>query len=197
MSTTRLTLSTKTPTKSFFTLMELIAVISITAILLTITMNIMKTDSTKANAQVIGSALSYAQSYALSELDSRDDSGDGFDDEYIMVIIDKDENKVTIKKFDTVLAAEEIIREDKLVGGSTITDTTGNTATSFLIGFRSKGDPITVATLDHPTPITDEPAAADLSTLASQKTVTVTDNKNSATKQIIRVKPFTGKVTYY
>lgn len=198
MSSTRLTHPTKTPLKSFFTMMELIAVISITAILLTITMRIMKTDSTKANAQIIGSALNFAQAYALSNLTVGDTSpADGFNDEYVMVIIDNTENKVYVKKFKTGTTNEEILRTDKLAGGSAVTDTAGTTPSNFLIGFRSKGDPIKVSTIDHPSPLTDPPTDASLKTLATQETITVTDSKNTATKQTIRVKPFTGKVTYY
>jgi type II secretory pathway pseudopilin PulG len=43
--------------KAPFTIMELIAVITITAILLTVALRVMKTDTTKANAVNLASAL--------------------------------------------------------------------------------------------------------------------------------------------
>ena len=195
MSITRLKSKSKTPRKSFFTMVELIAVISITAILLTITIKIMKTDSTKANAQVIGSALSYAQAYALANLSEDDNSpADGFADEYIMVSIDSTNGLISTYKYDTSNnSVKELISEESLTSGSTITDANGNN-TDFLIGFRSKGDPIYVSSVSLPVtlPLT-------ISTLISQSnsTIYVTDNNNPEQQQSIKVKPFTGKITYY
>ena len=185
MTSNRLTLPSRAPGKSFFTMVELIAVISITAILLTITIKIMKTDSTKANAQIIGSALKYAQAYALSKLDDADDTGDGFADDYVVVIISQADHKVTIKKFDqNNTGSEEIIEEHHLAKGSTIDN-------DYNIAFRTKGDPGTTTNTTTPT------SATEPTTMSSQTTITITDNKNSDTFQIVRVKPFTGKVTYY
>ena len=62
-----------------FTMVELLAVITITAILLTITISVVRVDSTKANASVLGAALNYAQAYSVSKINSND---------YIQVEID-------------------------------------------------------------------------------------------------------------
>ena len=197
MSITRLKSTSKTPRKSLFTMVELIAVISITGILLTITINIMKTDSTKANAQIIGSALGYAQAYALANLSDDDNTpADGFSDEYIMVEIDNTNQKVTIKKYDTSdNTVDEIISEEFLAAGSSITNS-GGTQRDYAIGFRSKGDPIYINNA-NPLPIT--PGSVTLSTVTSQSQTTMylIDNKNEDTKQVVKVKPFTGKITYY
>ena len=174
MSTTRLTFSTKTPTKSFFTLMELIAVISITAILLTITMRIMKTDATKANAQVIGSSLSYAQAYAMSNttyvmIEFEDTNGDSIED------------KITIKEaFDNSGTIEEIVsspikQENKLIAGTT---------------FSSSPSTIYLAP-------TGEPIASDKSIKSASQTFTLQDTRNTSVTAPVTLKPFTGKVTYY
>lgn len=189
MSSTRLTLPTKTPLrKSFFTMAELIAVVAITAILLTITIKVMKTDATKANSQVIGSALSYAKALSTSDID---------DDQYAMVIIDADNNMVYVKKYDIGAGGySEDVRESKLAAGSRIIDNTATT-TNFIIGFNNKGEPVKIATANHPSPLTDHPTAVNIVPLTSQETILLTNNSDSTTRQTLRVKAFTGKITYY
>ena len=196
MSITRLKSTSKTPRKSFFTMVELIAVISITAILLTITIKIMKTDSTKANAQTIGGALSYAQSYAMSKLNSSDDDSDGLDDEYVLVDVNSENGKVTIYKFDSDTSVDGvIISEESLVAGSKATNS-GGTETRYQIGFRTKGDPIQLSSPSD-IDITSPPSVSASDTISTQVTIYVTHNTNTSTQQIVRIKPFTGKITYY
>lgn len=189
MSSTRLTLPTKTPLKkSFFTMAELIAVVAITAILLTITIKVMKTDATKANSQVIGSALSYAKALSTSDLD---------DDQYAIVVIDADNNMIYVKKYEIPTNGYiEDIREHKLAAGSRIINNLAAT-TNFIIGFNNKGEPVKIETADHPSTITDHPTAATIVPLTTQETILLTNTSDSTTRQTLRVKAFTGKITYY
>jgi len=48
-------------------MIEMLAVVTITAFLLIMTISILKTDSKKANAQAVGGALVQAQAYAMKE----------------------------------------------------------------------------------------------------------------------------------
>lgn len=185
MTTTRSAKCRKTPTKSFFTMVELIAVITITSILLTITINIMKTDSTKANAQVIGGALAYGQAYAMSKgeyviIEFTDTDSDSKVD--TVTVHKAEDNSGTIQK----LSSSSIITEEKLVGGSHPVDSAGtNTTNLYKVYISITGEPI------------DSSKASDSDGYEfylkkSTSTTTGTDDT-----QPVRMKPFTGKVTFY
>ncbi len=178
MSITRLKSKTKTPRKSFFTMVELIAVISITAILLTITINIMKTDSTKANVQVVGGAIAYAQAYAMSNttftiVEFSDSDGDGNED---TITVKEAENSGTAMAPNiTEITTSPIKKEERFVAGSAFT-----TSPSTLY-FSPTGEPV----------------SSSNNTAQSTTTMTIQDNRNTEITAIVRVKPFNGKVTYY
>lgn len=104
--------------KSRFTMIELITVISIMSILLTISIKAMQTDSTSTNASILGSTLSYAQTYAMSSLTST---------QTVEVIVA--ENMVTINLLDSSTdpgaVATTLLKEEDLATGSKITTDTG------------------------------------------------------------------------
>ncbi|MCM8533214.1 MAG: hypothetical protein NE330_18745 [Lentisphaeraceae bacterium] len=179
MSSRRLTLTTKAPAKSFFTMVELIAVISITAILLTITIKIMKTDSTKANAQLIGGSLTYAQAYAMSKtvytiIEITDSNGDSKLD--LVTVKEAENSGTTAAPNITEIGSGAIQKEDKLVAGCNITANPGVT-----IYIAPTGEPIDV----------------NGALVTAGYKITLEDNKNSAITVPVNLKGFTGKVTYY
>ena len=51
--------------------------------------------------------------------------------------------------------------------------------------------------IDSPSHRVEERTANTQTTLNTQKTITVTDKRNPDLELIIKVKPFSGKVTYY
>lgn len=178
MSITRLKSTSKTPRKSYFTIVELIAVISITAILLTITVNIMKTDSTKANAQVIGGAIAYAQSYAMSNttftiVEFTDSDGDGNED---TITVKEGENSGTvISQNITAITSSPIKKEERLVSGSTFSSTPAT------LYFSPTGEPVNSSN----------------NTITATAEMIIQDNRNTDNNAVVKVKPFNGKVTYY
>jgi Tfp pilus assembly protein FimT len=176
-------------TKSYFTLMELLAVITITSILLTIAMRAMKVDSTKASASTLGGVLSFAQSYAYTSLATTDSDTSGKPDEYVQIIINGIDGTITVaKRNDTNAAINVILREETIVAGSEfkLEDASGNPTDTLNIGFRNTGEPIYTDTVTAPSALTGNGAI-----------VQITDKKNPANYLEVTLKPFTGKVTYY
>lgn len=165
-----LTLKHRKITAKRFTLVELLAVITITTILLGITLRVMKTDSTKANVSTLGSALSYARSYSITSLKT-----DGT--QTLKVTVTK--NSVTLTMEDSAATpATTVIKEEKLAFGSTIsqigaTNVTDSTSEDFV--YNHKGEP----------------------DINSEVIFKIEDNKNSQNFLEVKLKPFTGKVTYY
>jgi type II secretory pathway pseudopilin PulG len=169
-----------------FTMIELMAVITLMAILLTMTMTVLKTDSTKANASVIGGALNYAQAYSMSNLKTVD--------EYIQVSIDSDEKSIQVIQWDEYGGTDTIIETYSMKTGS-VASKVYNTAPSAAIEFffNYRGEPI------------EEPGAADktneLETDATNLTIySINPSDLPATVAealAVYIKPFTGKITYY
>ena len=104
----------KTMKTNKFTMIELVTVISIMAILLSISIVAMKTDSTSTNASIIGSTLKYAQVHAMSKLSS---------DQVIEVSVEVD--SITVSTVDTITLDRTLVRTERLVGGSRVTAGTG------------------------------------------------------------------------
>ena len=152
-----------------FTMIELIVVITIMAILLTISVKAMKTDSTSANASILGSTLSYAQVYAMSSLTSTQ-----------TLEVEVAEDKVTITILDSSTApgviASTLLKEEEFANGSRITDIDTRSIPATFI-FDKNGKPDTNSTT----------------------TFTITDNKDESgyNKLVVRLRAFTGKVVYY
>jgi type II secretory pathway pseudopilin PulG len=153
--------------KSRFTMIELVTVISIMAILLTISIKAMQTDSTSANASILGSTLSYAQTYAMSSLQT-----DGTQTIEVVVA----ENKVTISVVDTDEVANSVeIKEEDLATGSKITSDTGTYV------FDKNGTP----------------QNSSGTNLSGKVEFTITDTKNTSNTLTVTLRAFTGKVVYY
>ena len=179
---------------SYFTIMELVAVITITAILLTVTLRVMRTDSVKSNSISFASAIKYAQTYAISKLSTADEwdgstnTADGIPDEYIKVVVTHNsrskEIQIVITKenqSDPSSASAETIFDETLLKGTSLTDPTSD-VTTVTFGFRQNGTPWsgTVGT-----------------TLTSQLQFKFSDVKVPDNNQTVKIKPFTGKATYY
>lgn len=99
----------KTTSKSNFTLMELVAVISILSILLTMTINIMTIDSTKSNALIVGSSLNYAKQYAMTAID----------DKYV-VEVEVLANSISIHMVNIEDMSSKLIKSDVLMSDSSV-----------------------------------------------------------------------------
>lgn len=174
-----------------FTMVELLAVITITAILLTITVSIVKVDSTKANASVVAGAISYAQAHAMGKQSSG---------EYTAVIYNQGNDKILIYAVDTNTTTSskhpaEIIDTKKFAGNSL-------PKADFAFIFANNGTPYEGSNdvLDFEaddTEIADTFTTTDISSMISVKIVTVEDSADANNSIDIYVKPFTGKVTFY
>ena len=164
-----LTLKRRKKSAKRFTMVELLAVITITTILLGITIRIMKTDSTKTNASVLAGVLNYAKTYSMTSLES-----DGTQTLKVTV----ENRKVTLTLVDTSPAATTIVKEEGFASGSSITDIGGTAiddSSSVDFDYNYKGEPGT----------------------SSETVFKITDSRNSSNELEVKLKPFTGKVTFY
>ena len=151
-----------------FTMIELIVVITIMAILLTISVKAMKTDSTSANASILGSTLSYAQTYAMSSLTSTQ-----------TLEVEVAEDKVTITILDSSTApgviASTLLKEEEFANGSKLTTN------------------LDTYTFDR----NGQPGTKSGGNLSGEIPFTITDNKNIDNSLTVTLRAFTGKIVYY
>jgi prepilin-type N-terminal cleavage/methylation domain-containing protein len=151
-----------------FTMIELVVVITIMAILLTISVKAMKTDSTSANASILGSSLSYAQTYAMSSLSNTQ-----------TLEVEVQEDKVIIKIHDTSpptgVTSPILLKEEDFANGSRITTN------------------LDTYTFDR----NGQPGTTSGGNLTGKVPFTITDNKNPDNALTVTLRAFTGKVVYY
>jgi len=109
-----------------FTMIELIAVITIMSLLLGVTIGAMRTDSTATNAVILGDTLTYAKTQAMASLSSG---------EVIEVTVAAD--SITVDIVDTLTLERDNIKEESLLHSSEVVDGTG------VYKFNHKGVPDT------------------------------------------------------
>jgi len=138
----------------------------------------MKTDSTKANAQVVGGAIAYAQARAMSEttftmVEFSDTDGDGYED--TVTVKEAENSGTTAAPNITAVTPAVILKEESLVSGSIFSSTPS------VLYFSATGEPI----------------SSSYATIATTTSMELQDTRNTSVTAVVRVKPFNGKVTYY
>ncbi len=190
--------------RQYFTMIELIAVIVISSILVTIALKIMKTDSAKANAQTFGSFINLCQASAMSYGDSS---------KYVIVEMNVGKN---IHNENQLLNVSMYIGSKKPPVTATTKITVDGTAMkvqSFAPGSRAlKSDGAELPATTSSThlkwyfnsvgePVNDvgstETSGYSLFFRSRSSTATGTENGIPTGSIPVFVKPFTGKVTYY
>ncbi|MCM8537438.1 MAG: type II secretion system GspH family protein [Lentisphaeraceae bacterium] len=168
-----------------FTMVELLAVITITAILLTITLRVVKVDSVKANITLLGSALNYAQAYSMSQMKDPED--------FIEVRYVDSENNLLIIKHDYPGNNQSVIETYSLRGGTNYsTDGTNPENADHSFFFNNRGEPI-----KKPVAPINKDDTNELETTATNLVVYMLDSADSNNKLEVFIKPFTGKIAYY
>ena len=175
----------------FFTMIEMITVITIASILLTISVSLSRPDSTKANVSVVGGALNYAQSHAMNNLTGSN--------EYTVVSYSGSGKEVHIFKVDTSTGATDHVLTKRFIEGSTVLNN-GTADNDFAYAFNEKGLPFVGNSAwksyvgDE---FTDTIGGTTVTPIISVTSIAVENKSDSQDTLAVYIKPFTGKIAYY